>query len=197
MTVDAGLVLDVAGLTALASGSVSLWTLRVTAAAAGRKLTAAVIAGVESLLFALAFAAVLTSLQDPVRIGAYAVGVAAGTLVGLTLDERLSTGQSLVRVVVDGAGDPVSAALRAHGWPATRSVADGVNGAVAVLTVAVDDRALPALARDLDRLAPHGFRTVERLRHARPTELPIGMHQPGRRQGRSAQDSRPGRLPAT
>lgn len=172
------LLVDAGGLALLACCSVSLWTLRVTVAAAGRKMTAATVAGIESLLFALAFGTVIGSLHDPVRIVAYGLGVAAGTLVGMVADERLSTGQSLVRLVVDGSGVELVTLLRVHGWPAICEVADGVLGVVAVLTVAVDDRVLPRLTRDLDRLAPHAFLTVERLRDVRPTSLPDGMHQP-------------------
>ena len=172
------LVVDAAGLSLLACLSVSLWTLRVTIAAAGRKVTAAAVAGVESLVFVLAFGAVLSSLQDPVRIAAYGLGVAGGTLLGMVVDERLSNGRSLVRLVVDGSGVEETTRLREHGWPATRSEADGVNGPVAIIAVAVDERVLGRLTRDLDLVVPEAFRTVERLRDVRPTALPVGMHQP-------------------
>jgi uncharacterized protein YebE (UPF0316 family) len=172
------LLTDALGLSLLACASVSLWTLRVTVAAAGRKLTAAAVAGVESLVFVLAFGAVLSSLQDPVRIAAYGLGVAGGTLLGMVVDERLSNGRSLVRLVVDGSGIEETTQLREHGWPATRSEADGVNGPVAIIAVAVDERVLGRLTHDLDRVVPAAFRTVERLRDVRPTVLPVGMHQP-------------------
>jgi uncharacterized protein YebE (UPF0316 family) len=172
------LFVDSAGLALLACLSVSLWTLRVTIAAAGRKMAAAGVAGVESLLFVLAFGTVLSSLQDPVRIAAYALGVAGGTLLGMLVDERLSNGRSLVRLVVDGSGVEETTRLREHGWPATRAAADGVHGAVAILSVAVDERALGRLNRDLDELAPDAFRTVERLRDVHTAALPAGMHQP-------------------
>jgi uncharacterized protein YebE (UPF0316 family) len=172
------LVVDAAGLSLLACLSVSLWTLRVTIAAAGRKVTAAAVAGVESLVFVLAFGAVLSSLQDPIRIAAYGLGVAGGTLLGMVVDERLSNGRSLVRLVVDGSGVEETTRLREHGWPATRSEADGVNGPVAIVAVAVDERVLGRLTRDLDMVMPEAFRTVERLRDVRPTVLPVGMHQP-------------------
>jgi uncharacterized protein YebE (UPF0316 family) len=172
------LFVDVAGLSLLACLSVSLWTLRVTIAAAGRKVAAAGVAGVESLMFVLAFGTVLSSLQDPVRIAAYAVGVAGGTLLGMVVDERLSNGRALVRLVVDGSGVEETTRLREHGWPATRAAADGVHGAVAILAVAVDERALGRLNHDLDQVAPDAFRTVERLRDVRTTALPPSMHQP-------------------
>ncbi len=114
------LFVDAAGLSLLACLSVSLWTLRVTIAAAGRKLAAAAVAGVESLVFVLAFGTVLSSLQDPVRIAAYGLGVAGGTLLGMVVDERLSNGRALVRLVVDGSGIEETSRLRDHGWPATR-----------------------------------------------------------------------------
>lgn len=174
-------VIEAAGLAALATCNVGLWTLRVAVAAAGRRLMAAVIAGLESLLFALAFGTVISSLDDPLRVGAYAIGVALGTLVGVIADERLSTGQSLVRIVVDGDGEAPAAELRGHGWPVTCTRADGVRGLVAVLLVAVDDAALHRLRADLDRVVPSGFLTVERLRSVRPASLPPGMHEIGRR----------------
>lgn len=175
------LLADALGLALLACCSVSLWTLRVTVAAAGRRIAAAAVAGVESLLFALAFGTVLTSLDDPVRIAAYAIGVASGTLLGMVADDRLSTGESLVRVVVDGDGRDLVAGLRGVGWPATRVGADGVHGTVAIVTIAVRDRALPRLSADVDDLAPGAFRTVERVRDVRTAALPERMHQPHHR----------------
>lgn len=174
MTIES--ISDALQLAALAAGSVSLWTLRVAVAAAGRRLTAAVIAALEAVLFALAFSAVITALDDPLRIAGYAVGVASGTLLGIAADERLSTGQSLVRIVVDGDGLTEMSALRALGWPVTRTRADGVRGGVAVLTVAVDDAALTRLRTDIDHTVQTGFETIERLRAVRPTALPAGMH---------------------
>lgn len=182
MTLDS--IIDALQLAVLAACSVSLWTLRVAVAAAGRRLTAAIIAALEAVLFAVAFSAVIASLDDPVRIAGYAVGVTMGTLVGIAADERLSTGQSLVRVVVDGDGRAEMSALRARGWPVTRTPADGVRGGVAVLTVAVDDSGLARLRADLDRVTPTGFETTERLRAVRSTALPAGMHATGTLRGR-------------
>lgn len=79
-------VVDVVGLTALTTLNVGLWTLRVALAAAGRRVLAAVVASVEAVLFSLAFGTVVEALDDPVRIAAYAVGVGAGTLLGIAVD---------------------------------------------------------------------------------------------------------------
>lgn len=85
---------EAAGLAALATVNVGLWTLRVALAAAGRRAVASLTAGTEALLFAVTFGTVVTGLDNPVRVGGYAVGVAAGTLVGIVVHERLSSGPS-------------------------------------------------------------------------------------------------------
>lgn len=164
------------GLALLATLNVGLWTIRVALAAAGRRLAAALVSGVEALLFALVFGTVVSGLNDPLRIGAYACGVALGTLLGIVAGERLSTGQSVVTAVFDGVGWAQVTTLRDAGWPVTSSAADGVRGPVAVVRVVVDDLVLRRLRDDIDRLCPHAFVTVEPLRGVRPVALGDGMH---------------------
>lgn len=86
---DLRTIIETLGLVVLTTLNVGLWTLRVTLAATGRRLLAAVVASAEAVLFTLAFGTVVSSLDDPARIGAYAIGVGAGTLAGLAVEERL------------------------------------------------------------------------------------------------------------
>ncbi len=74
---------------ALSTGSVGLWTLRVALAARGRKAAAAAVAAVEAVVFALVFSSVAAGLGAPERLAGHAMGVAAGTILGIGLDERL------------------------------------------------------------------------------------------------------------
>jgi uncharacterized protein YebE (UPF0316 family) len=77
-----------AGLAVIATVSVGLWTLRVALAARGRRIAASGTASIEALLFAIVFSRVVDALDDPVRVIGYAIGVAAGTFAGLTLEAR-------------------------------------------------------------------------------------------------------------
>jgi uncharacterized protein YebE (UPF0316 family) len=74
----------------LAMASVSLWTLRVALTARNHKALAATAASVEATVFVLAFSRILSSLDSVAQVAAYAIGVGCGTLVGLTLNDRLS-----------------------------------------------------------------------------------------------------------
>jgi uncharacterized protein YebE (UPF0316 family) len=173
-----------AALAAMGTVSVSLWTVRVALTARGRRLAASSAAGVEAVVFVLVFASVLTSLDSPLEVAGYAVGVAAGTLLGVVADARLSTGQSTVRVIVDGDGDGLARALRERGWPLTALHGEGLSGRATLLLVVLDDNRLRHLLADLRVLTPNAFWTVERLQRAQPSALPTGYRQVGGRVAR-------------
>lgn len=162
---------------ALAIVSVSLWTVRVALTAAGRRVLGGAVAGIEALTFSLAFSRIVADLDNPVGLVAYAVGVGAGSLLGMAADERFSPGQSWVRVIVEGDGHDMSRALQRRHWPVTTIPGTGPFGPVVELLIAVDDAKLRALVRDLNELAPDAFRTIERLRSSRGRPLPGGLRQ--------------------
>lgn len=156
-------LVDALKMTSLALVSVGLWTLRVALTAKSRRLAGAAIAAVEASVFALVFASLVSDLDRPGRIIGYALGVAMGTLIGMTADKRMSPGQSALRIVVAGSGAPLLDALRGRGWPATGVPASGLQGQATMLMIAVDDSCLDSLMEDVRRLAPDAFWTVERL----------------------------------
>jgi uncharacterized protein YebE (UPF0316 family) len=87
-------ILHLAALTVLASVSVSLWTIRVALTARGRRCSAAIVSSVEAITFVLAFGRALASLDSPVRMAAYGVGVGAGTLLGLAAEQRFEVARA-------------------------------------------------------------------------------------------------------
>ena len=86
----------------LAVASVGLWTLRVALAAKGRKLTCAVVAAVEALVFVLTFSRLVTDLGTPTRLIGYVIGVAIGSIVGLALNDRVAGGHSELQFIAPG-----------------------------------------------------------------------------------------------
>jgi len=163
----------------LAMVSVSLWTLRVALTSRGRRVAGSVTAGVEAVVFVVVFSRVAEDLAVVHNLVGYAVGVGIGTLVGVSLDERLSVGQSEVRIVTEGHDRDHIRRLRYEGWPVTWVHGEGPNGHVTVAFVAVDDMRLSSLVRSLKVLAPKAFWTVERLRSAKvgtynPTWVQVG-----------------------
>lgn len=75
-------------LSLLAGLTVSLWTVRVALMARGRRAAGALVATAEAVTFVTVFARVLESIDSPAKLAAYGIGVGAGTLAGLAIDER-------------------------------------------------------------------------------------------------------------
>jgi uncharacterized protein YebE (UPF0316 family) len=176
-------LLDAAQMAGLAMVSVSLWTLRVALTARGRRIAGALTAGVEAVVFILVFSRAAADLAAVELLLGYAFGVGLGTLLGVALDERLSAGQSEVRVVTEGPDLTIVHALHEDGWPVTWVPGSGPNGDVIVAFVAADDKRLPALVKTLKELAPKAFWTVERLKQARAGNVHPGWFQVGQLHG--------------
>jgi len=172
-------LLDSLQMAGLAIVSVSLWTLRVALTARGRKVAGAVTAGLEAVVFILVFSRAAADLAAIERLLGYAAGVAIGTLVGVALDERLSAGQSEVRVVTEGRDLTLVRALHEDGWPVTWVPGRGPEGDVTVAFVAADDKRLPTLVKALRESAPQAFWTIERLKQARAGKIHPGWLQVG------------------
>lgn len=153
---------------------VAVFQFRVALATKGRRRAAALCGAVNAVVSVTALGQVLTSLDRPANIVGYAVGVAIGVYLGATADERLVGDPVEYRVVVPGDGADLVADLRTRGWPVTAQHADGLRGPAALLFVTVDAARAADVARDLDQLAPHAFRTSNRLRSAAAPLLPLG-----------------------
>jgi uncharacterized protein YebE (UPF0316 family) len=78
---------------------VSIGTLRVMFTGSGSRWIAAGLGFVELTIWALAVGGLVTNLTNPFVLIAYAGGFAAGTLFGLTIEDRLALGFRSVQVV--------------------------------------------------------------------------------------------------
>jgi uncharacterized protein YebE (UPF0316 family) len=80
---------------ALAVGSVALWTVRVATAAHGTRAASAIVSMVEATSYVVAVSHLMRSLDEPIHVAIYAIGVGSGTYVGLTLEARLRSRRGL------------------------------------------------------------------------------------------------------
>ena len=153
---------------------VAVWQVRVALATRGRKQIAAVLGAVNAVISVVALGQVVTNLDRPANIAGYAVGVAVGVYVGVAADGRFAGDPVEYRVVLPDDGAGPAEQLRARGWPVTMQPALGLAGPVTVMFVVVDAGRMAEVERDLDQLAPNGFRTSTRLRSATWAPLPPG-----------------------
>lgn len=140
---------------------VSLSTIRMLLVVRGRKYPAAAVGFAEASIYIAALSRVMRNVNDPLKILAYGLGFASGTLLGSVIEERLAIGQVAVQVIpTEGTGDELLMALRTTGYGATVLEGQGMTGPKALFMVSTDRKTLPRLTSLIDEFSPGSFVTV-------------------------------------
>jgi uncharacterized protein YebE (UPF0316 family) len=142
---------------------VSLGTLRVQLIVRRKKVLAAVIGFVEVLIFILIVSRVIQDIQHWPYVLAYAGGFAIGTLLGITLSEKLTKRIVQTTVMCNGSQLEMEVALREAGFALTRYEGRGRDGAIAVLDVVCGARRLPQLLETVRATDPKAFFYTQEL----------------------------------
>ena len=159
---------------ALRIGDVTAGTLRVIFLVNGRRIPAMCFAVTESAIWILAISRVFTHLDHWQNMVGYALGYACGTLVGISVDQAIGFGQSIVRVITRDPGKHLRERLAAEGFGVTTFFGEGVNGPVQQLILVIPRRRRQALLDHVYSIDPNAFITVEATSntyggyHARP-----------------------------
>ncbi|MFY9396942.1 MAG: DUF2179 domain-containing protein, partial [Desulfomonilia bacterium] len=104
---------------------------------------------------------------------AYAAGFASGTFVGMYLENILSFGRVVIRVITrQEAGDLVEY-LRSAGYGLTCVDASGSTGPVKVVFSVVERKDIPKIVEIIKRFNPQAFYTIEDVRFVSENVLPF------------------------
>lgn len=143
---------------------VSIATLRLLYAVRGRKVIAASLSFFEILIWIVAVGTVIRNFSSPALVIAYSAGFAAGTFVGISIEEKLALGLAQVRVVSREAGVEIADALREIGFGATEILGRGREGRVEIVDTVVRRRDVKNVLREIDRWDPDAFVSVDEPR---------------------------------
>ena len=139
-------------------------TLRVLSLERGFHLGAWLAGFTQAALFVTAIAGLLTNLQNPWNLVAFAGGVASGSVLGILVEARLAPGHRLVRIVSSRTGTAIGEALRREGWGATEFPARGQDGTVTLIWCHVPRREAAAVTDRVLALDPEAFITAQPVR---------------------------------
>jgi uncharacterized protein YebE (UPF0316 family) len=140
---------------------VSLGAMRIVMLVRGRKWIAGALGFFESLVWVLAAGLVLTNMDSPMRVIAFAGGFAAGTVFGGTVEGWIAMGQSVLRVITPIDTPPVAPALREAGFGVTVVNAEGMEGEVRLAFTVVPRRRDSEVLSIVKRVNPDAFVTLE------------------------------------
>jgi uncharacterized protein YebE (UPF0316 family) len=143
---------------------VSLATIRVLLAVRGIRLVAPLIGFFEVLIWIFAVGTAIQHLESPLHLIGYAAGFSTGTLVGMSIEEKMAFGMATVRIVSQHGGVELAEALRERGFGVTEFAGQGREGRVEVVYAALRRRDLPQVFEEVRTWDPEAFVTVEEPR---------------------------------
>jgi uncharacterized protein YebE (UPF0316 family) len=144
---------------------VSMGTMRTILTIRGHKVFAALLGFVEVTIWVIAFSRVLGHLDNVWSVVGFSGGFAAGTLVGMTIEERLALGYSDLHIISRQKGGEVAQALREAGYGVTLAIGHGQNGQVITIKTVARRKSVPRALGVVTSVDPNAFVTVEEARY--------------------------------
>ena len=151
---------------------VSLGTLRVIFIARGFKYIAPAIGFFEVIIWLLAIGQVMQNVGNVASYIAYGGGFAAGTFIGMTVEERLSIGNVVVRIITNRDARGLVEAMREKNLGVTTMDAKGAGGPVTVILMISRREDLHLVFDLIHEFQPNAFFTVEEIKSVKEGVFP-------------------------
>lgn len=152
---------------------VTLGTLRFIFIAKGMRKLAPLLGFVEVLIWVLAVREVMVNLRNIACFLAYGGGFAMGNYVGMWLEEKLSIGMALVRVVFKTDPTPLMEFMKNNDLGYTIVKGEGTREKVKILFSVVKRKDLDHIFAAIATFNNHAFYTVENIRSASEGIFPL------------------------
>jgi uncharacterized protein YebE (UPF0316 family) len=146
---------------------VSIGTLRLIFVAKGYKFYAPLLGFFEVVIWLLAIGQIMQHLDNFLCYVAYGLGFATGNYLGILLDEKMSLGTVLIRVVPKFDTTNLTNHLREHRFGASLVDIEGMNGKLKMIFTIVKRKDLKEVLGIIQEHNPQAFVTIEDVKTAR------------------------------
>jgi uncharacterized protein YebE (UPF0316 family) len=143
---------------------VSMGTVRTIMVMRGMRKTAALIGFVEVSIWVVAISRVIGNLDSVWSVLGYGGGFAAGTLLGMWIEDKLALGHVYVHVISRDKGQELAHTIREAGYGATQVQAEGKSGPVQVIDAVVPRKQAKRLLQLINQVDAGSFVTIEEAR---------------------------------
>ena len=154
-------------------GDVSLNTLRVMFVLNGKKNVAPILGFFEAFIWLLAIGQIIQNIDNPVSYLAYAGGFAAGTYVGMTIEEKLAIGRVLVRVITVEPMPELIEFMKERNYRFTNVGAEGRYGKVNLLFTVMKRDLLQEYISKIKECNDKAFYTIESVKRISEDDLSV------------------------
>ncbi len=145
---------------------VSMGTVRILMSVRGRRLLSGLIGFVEVSIFLVAISQVVTNIGNWWNVLAYAGGFATGTIVGITIENKLAIGLAEISIISMGKGTEIAEALRGEGYGATEFLGAGHSNIVDMVRAVVRRKEVPSVIATTTKVDETAFVTVQDMQRA-------------------------------
>jgi uncharacterized protein YebE (UPF0316 family) len=141
-------------------------TIRVIYISRGIKYLAPIIAFFEIVIWLLAMEVVMKDLTNIANFIAFALGFAIGTYVGLVIEEKLSIGMVILRIVTtDESNEEIVSFMESENYGITTLDATGSRGSVKMILSLVNRTDVTRITQHIQATNPHAFFSIEDVRY--------------------------------
>jgi uncharacterized protein YebE (UPF0316 family) len=143
----------------------SIGTLRVIFVSKGMKNVAPFFGFFEVIIWLLAVTQVMKHLNNPMSYIAYGAGFAMGNYIGILIEEKLSLGTALIRIIPRRETTELVQNLKSEGFGVTQLDAEGVMGSkVKILLTITKRKNVPMVIQMINKCNPNAFYTIEEVK---------------------------------
>lgn len=151
---------------------VSLGTIRIVFISKGFKYLVPIIGFFEILIWLLAIGQIMQNLSNIYYYIFYAAGFAVGNFVGMHIEERLSIGTQIIRVITRKSASELLETLKSKGYGITSSEAKGNKGQVKIIYAIINRRDVKNIITLIKKYNPNAFYTIEDVKFVSKKVLP-------------------------
>ncbi len=153
----------------------SIGTMRLIFVSKGFRHIGPILGFFEVIIWLLAITQVLKHLYNPMCYIAYGAGFAMGNYVGIRLEERISIGNVLIRIVPKMDTSELITHLRDEGFGVTSVDAEGAKGPVKIVFTIIKRKSAARVIDIINRYNPNAFFTIEEVKAVKDGYF--GLHQ--------------------
>lgn len=146
---------------------VSLGTLRHVFISKGYRSIVPILGFFEVLIWIVVVAQVMKNLNNIACYIAFAGGFAAGTYVGMIIEERLALGLQVIRIITNQNCDELILDLRVHNHGITTVNAEGSSGPVKMIFTIVKRKSVRDIIKIIRKHNPDAFYSIEDIKNAK------------------------------
>lgn len=142
----------------------SVGTVRLIFSAKGLKNLAPLFAFFESFIWLLAISQIMKDVSNIVMYFAFAGGYATGNYFGILLEEKLSVGNVVIRVIPKKDTSELITFLRSRGYGVTVVPVEGSMGPTKMLFLTVRRKEAKAVIGYINQFNPNAFYTIDEVK---------------------------------